>query len=119
MATLQTQYQNYLKENPTSKLTYDEWIDQVWLLNKLNKQEPPFVSDDFQIGPDGAFELGDDVSDWDDALMDGVDIVDEAKSDLIHLLETQIIDLVMMSKIELGDDVIAEIARLKAIINEN
>ena len=115
MATLQTQYQNYLKENPTSKLTYDEWIDQVWLLNKLNKQEPPFVSDDFQIGPDGAFELGDDVSDW----VDGVDIVDEAKSDLIHLLETQIIDLVMMSKIELGDDVIAEIARLKAIINEN
>ena len=61
MATLQTQYQNYLKENPTSKLTYDEWIDQVWLLNKLNKQEPPFVSDDFQIWPGGAFELGDDV----------------------------------------------------------
>jgi len=61
MATLQTQYQNYLQENPTSKLTYEEWMDQVWLLNKLNKQEPPFVSDDFQIGPNGAFELGDDV----------------------------------------------------------
>jgi hypothetical protein len=48
-------------------------MDQVWLLNKLNKQEPPFVSDDFQIGPDGAFELGDDVGNWDDTLMDDLD----------------------------------------------
>ena len=30
MATLETQYQNYLKENPTSKLTYDEWMEQIW-----------------------------------------------------------------------------------------
>jgi hypothetical protein len=43
---------------------------------------------------------------------------EQAKDDLINLLESQVIDLSMMSKIELGDDVIAEIRRLKAIINE-
>jgi hypothetical protein len=43
---------------------------------------------------------------------------DEAKDQLIQLLFTQVVDLVMMSKIELGNDVIAEIKRLKEIINE-
>ena len=43
---------------------------------------------------------------------------EQAKSDLINILESQVVDLTMMSKIELGDDVIAEIKRLKAIINE-
>lgn len=38
-------------------------------------------------------------------------------NELIELLENQIMDLVVMSKIELGDDVIAEIKRLKSIIN--
>ena len=50
MATLETQYKNYLAENPTSELTFDEWMEQVWV---------PFISDDFQIGPDGAFEYED------------------------------------------------------------
>jgi hypothetical protein len=43
---------------------------------------------------------------------------DEAKDQLIQLLFTQVVDLVMMSKIELGNDVITEIKRLKEIINE-
>ena len=43
---------------------------------------------------------------------------EEAKTQLIKLLENQIMDLIMMSKIELGDDVITEIKRLKSIINE-
>jgi len=43
---------------------------------------------------------------------------DKAKDQLIQLLFTQVVDLSMMSKIELGDDVIAEINRLKKIINE-
>jgi hypothetical protein len=43
---------------------------------------------------------------------------DEAKDELIEVLYSQVIDLSMMSKIELGDDVIAEIIRLKKIINE-
>ena len=43
---------------------------------------------------------------------------EQAKDALIEVLMNQVIDLTMMSKIELGDDVIAEIKRLKEIINE-
>jgi hypothetical protein len=39
-----------------------------------------------------------------------------AKDQLIKLYESQIEDLTIMSKIELGDDVIEEIKRLKEII---
>ena len=42
----------------------------------------------------------------------------ETQKELINLLEGQVVDLTMMSKIELGDDVIQEIQRLKEIINE-
>jgi hypothetical protein len=49
---------------------------------------------------------------------DGIKVSREsAKSELLELYETQIADLAMMSKIELGDDVISEIQRLKKIIN--
>jgi hypothetical protein len=44
---------------------------------------------------------------------------EEAKDQLIQVLYSQVIDLTMMSKIELGDDVIAEIQRLKNIITED
>jgi hypothetical protein len=44
---------------------------------------------------------------------------EQAKDALIELLYIQMIDLSLMSKIELGDDVIAEIKRLKEIINQN
>lgn len=40
----------------------------------------------------------------------------KAQRALISVLETQVIDLSMMSKIELGDDVIAEINRLRLLI---
>lgn len=40
-----------------------------------------------------------------------------AQQQLTQLLYNQVVDLTMMSKIELGDDVIAEIKRLKDIIN--
>ena len=43
---------------------------------------------------------------------------EQAKDELIKVLEDQVMDLSMMSKIELGDDVIAEIKRLKEIIDE-
>jgi hypothetical protein len=43
---------------------------------------------------------------------------DRAKDALIELLMNQV-NLSMMSKIELGDDVIAEIRKLKKIINED
>ena len=35
------------------------------------------------------------------------------------VLYSQVVDLTMMSKIELGDDVISEIKRLRGIINQN
>jgi hypothetical protein len=43
---------------------------------------------------------------------------EQAMLDLIELLEGQVIQLTIMSKIELGDDVISEIKKLKQIINE-
>jgi hypothetical protein len=43
---------------------------------------------------------------------------EQALKALLELYEIQIMDLTLMSKIELGDDVIAEIKRLKEIINE-
>ena len=63
MSTLRTQYKDFLKSNPHSTLTYIEWC----------KQYPPFISDDFQIGPDGAFEYSDDIEDWDNTLLDGLE----------------------------------------------
>ena len=42
----------------------------------------------------------------------------ETQRELIDVLYSQVIDLSMMSKIELGDDVIAEIKRLKTKIDE-
>jgi hypothetical protein len=46
-------------------------------------------------------------------------VVIETQRELIEVLESQVADLSMMSKIELGNDVIAEISRLKTILNEN
>ena len=68
-------------------------------------ENEPYVSDDFQIGPDGAYEHTEDTTPR-----------EKAKSELINLLLYQIMDLTTMSKIELGDDVIAEIKRLNEII---
>jgi hypothetical protein len=42
----------------------------------------------------------------------------KAQQELIDLLYGQVVDLTMMSKIELGDDVIQEIIRLKNKINK-
>lgn len=41
------------------------------------------------------------------------------QGELIDLLESQVMDLTIMSKIELGDDVIAEIKRLKDLIRKS
>jgi len=45
-------------------------------------------------------------------------ILIEAQRELLDVYESQVQDLSMMSKIELGDDVIDEITRLKKLINE-
>lgn len=46
-------------------------------------------------------------------------IIMQTQDELINLLTSQIVDLTMMSKIELGDDVIAEISRLKVLLLQN
>ena len=38
------------------------------------------------------------------------------QQELINLLESQVVDISIMSKIELGDDVIVEINRLKGLL---
>ena len=43
----------------------------------------------------------------------------ETQRELLDVYESQVADLSMMSKIELGDDVIAEIVRLKTKIREH
>ena len=43
---------------------------------------------------------------------------EDAKDLLIKVQNSQVMDLTMMSKIELGDDVIVEIKRVKDIIND-
>lgn len=47
MITLLEQYLNYIKQFPNSELTYEEWLDEIW---------EPVISDNFQIGPGGAYE---------------------------------------------------------------
>lgn len=45
-------------------------------------------------------------------------LIVETQRELIEVLNNQVVDLSMMSKIELGDDVIAEINRLKIKLRE-
>ena len=46
------------------------------------------------------------------------DEIIKTQQELIDVLHSQVMDLSMMSKIELGDDVIAEIRRLNGLLNE-
>ena len=56
--TLESQYKLFIESNPeNSHWTYHEWLK--WHSDKLAesiKNINPVVSDDFQIGPDGAYE---------------------------------------------------------------
>lgn len=55
MSTLKRQYKIYLKQNPHCNLSFEEW-EKMFLEN-------------LKIG----LELGDDFSDWDVTLMDGLE----------------------------------------------
>jgi hypothetical protein len=70
---LESQYRQWLTENPGHYLTYDEWFSKWGEINNLPIDFEPYVSDDFQIGPDGAFEYSDDIEDWDNTLLDGLE----------------------------------------------
>jgi tartrate dehydratase alpha subunit/fumarate hydratase class I-like protein len=64
---------------------------------------------------------GNIVEHWKDGTINIIKTKDmtreHAKDELIEVLMNQVADLTMMSKIELGDDVITEINQLKKIIN--
>lgn len=49
MLSLKTLYNNYLIQNPTSKLSYQEWVDETFEINI------------------------EDISDWDVTLLDGLE----------------------------------------------
>ena len=81
--TLQTQYKEYLKNNPDSKLTYEEWLDELsvslaeaakeefndWDVTLMDGLEnEPYISDNFQIGPRGAYEHSDRELDFQETL---------------------------------------------------
>lgn len=53
MSTLETQYKNFMMENPASTLTYDEWMEKKSseLSNKISKLKTN-ISDNFEIGDD-------------------------------------------------------------------
>jgi hypothetical protein len=51
-------------------------------------------------------------------IMQNAALMIETQRELIDVLYSQIVDLTMMSKIELGDDVIAEITRLKTKLKD-
>jgi hypothetical protein len=76
------------------------------IIKKWEETKLPYISDDFQIGPDGAFEHTEEHE------------IIAIQKQLIQLYENQIMDLTIMSKIELGDDIIDEIKRLKELLKK-
>ena len=57
-----------------------EEVIKIAVLTSNNEMVEPHISDNFQIGPDGAYEHEDD-SDWDVTLMDGLEDEDFEKKD--------------------------------------
>ena len=75
MSTLKTQYKNWILKNPNSQLTYVNWLEKFNEIHNLPSdmsdwdvtlidglEDEPYVSDDFQIGPDGAYEHTEDMT---------------------------------------------------------
>jgi hypothetical protein len=59
--TLEQQYEQYLKDNPTSTYSFDEWKDKVFhpMLENFVRMSYDFFKDE--------------LKDWDNTLMDGLD----------------------------------------------
>jgi len=62
MADLKTQYREFLKNNPKSKYSCDDWMDKYWERNKFIK--------DFDVTKDTSL---DDIAAWDITLLDGLE----------------------------------------------
>jgi hypothetical protein len=59
--TLEQQYEQYLKDNPTSTYSFDEWKDKVFhpMLENFVRMSYDFFKEE--------------LKDWDNTLMDGLD----------------------------------------------
>lgn len=57
---LKIEYENWLLKNQDAELSFEEWLTEIsdWDVTLMDglENEPPYISDDFQIGPDGAYE---------------------------------------------------------------
>ena len=75
MSTLETQYKNWLLKNLNSQLTYVNWLEKFNEIHNLPSdmsdwdvtlmdglEDGPYISDDFQIGSDGAYEHTNDMT---------------------------------------------------------
>jgi len=75
MSTLETQYKNWMLKNPNNKITYVEWLESFNEIHNLPSdmsdwdvtlndglEDEPYISDDFQIGPDDAYEHNDNMT---------------------------------------------------------
>ena len=60
---LEDQYKEYLKNNPESKYSFDEWFLKVW---------EPKNNEYLNVGEDGKLTYLEDMSIWDITLMDGL-----------------------------------------------
>ena len=101
-----------------SILSRYKWGGAKAVVSSFTKVDGAIFEDSFssQIG-DAVYEK--DIELIDKLIQKEINMTQEqAKDKLIEILENQVINLVLMSKIELGDDVIAEIKKIKAIINE-
>jgi hypothetical protein len=87
---------------------------------KKNVEELEIINKLVDFAEDNGYWLGGGLTllNEDDEITHEDDIINTQQV-LINVLESQVMDLSMMSKIELGDDVIAEIKRLKEIINKS
>lgn len=64
-------YEHYLLKKELRGINLlDEVVEK--LMNELNAKKDPYISDNFQIGPDGAYEADDNIEDWDNTLSDGL-----------------------------------------------
>jgi hypothetical protein len=61
---LEDQYKEYLKNNPESKYSFDEWFLKVW---------EPKNNEYLNVGEDGKLTYLEDMSIWDITLMDGLE----------------------------------------------
>ena len=75
MSTLKTQYKNWILKNLNSQLTYVNWLEKFNEIHNLPSdmsdwdvtlmdglEDESYVSDDFQIGHDGAYEHTNDMT---------------------------------------------------------